>query len=232
MRVSVVVSGLGNSTQRLQPWRYLTEMAMGLAALGHEIEILTDGPTELELTGVRLWSARSERAGASNLRVNDRLRTNRPDIVLWNCGTTSALRAGPLRLPGTRNVAVFTSPLHEPAELARLGRAVIRQPSSYLALGLGSLIPRRYLARWLAASFDQIVFLGASTAAQLAVAGLPAGRSVVIPPGRDVDLQPAEPLTVDRVGLRGRVSFVFAGSPAPIRGADLLVRAFAGARTH
>jgi phosphatidylinositol alpha-1,6-mannosyltransferase len=226
MRVSVVAQGLLNSNQRLQPWRYLTEVAVGLAAVGHEVEFLTDTPIDaLELPGVAIWRAATG-SGVRGEALAAHLRSGRPDVVLWNTGVTSALRSRPPILPGTRQFAVFTSPLYGAREIGRLGLAVLMDARSYAMHGIGSLVPRRRLAAYLASSFEGVVVLGRSAAAALVKSGLPADLVHLVPPGRDLDVETGPHRHPAATSL---VTFVFAGSPAHIRGADLVVRAFADA---
>lgn len=225
MRVSVVAAGLRDSTKRLQPWRYLTEAAIGLAAMGHEVEIATDEAIA-DLPGVSIWSpAPGGRRGAAE-SLCDHLRSRRPAVVLWNIGTTSALHFRPPILSGTRHIAVFTSPLYRPSEVFRVGADLARHPVTYGALGLGSLLPRRGIARYLAAEFAHVIAPGSTTARRLVAGGLEPDRITALPPGREVDIGagPVSPRVQTDI-----TTFVYAGSPLPIRGPDLLIRAFAQA---
>jgi glycosyltransferase involved in cell wall biosynthesis len=226
MRVSVVLAGLSADTMRLQPWRSLTQVAVALASAGHSVELLTDRP----IGGVAFPSVRLTTRAARVAWPEGRLAETAPDVVIWNTGATSLIRRRTHVRAGARHVAIFTSPLYRPADLLRVGGDLRSDPWSYAANGLGALLPRRLLAHRLAHAYDQVIFLAQSAAQALVEAGFPRDRALVVAPGRDADLQPAPPTASDLAAPEAPVSFLFAGSPAPIRGADLLLRAFAAAR--
>ncbi len=226
VRISVVVGGLDGSTWRLQPWRYLWEVANELAARGHDVEVLSEGASTLSphAVGLRCVDVASVNPAGESRDPTVYLRAHRPDVVLWNVGATSALRLQPPNLADTRNVAIFTSPLYRASELLRVRGVLLRQPRSHAAHVLGALVSPKRIARYLGTTYDRVVFPGRSVGATLIRAGLSAEIAAIVPPGRDSDIQPAPRETG---GAHDRVTFLYAGSPAPIRGAGLLLRAFA-----
>jgi len=224
MRISLVVSGLTEATERLQPWRYISELAAGLAGRGHAVELLSEtAPSrQASLEGVaRVGLGSLGRSGG----LTDHLLASRPDLVLWNVGATSTLRLRPDPRLRARHVAIFTSPLYRPPEIGLAGADLASHPMSYAALGVGALIPRRMVARYLARSFAHVVVPGTTTARQLVAGGLPRDRITLLPPGRDLDVQPVRASN----SAGDPLTFLYAGNPTPIRGPDLLVRAFARA---
>lgn len=228
MRVSVVVGGLDRTNARLQPWRYMGELAAGLARRGHAVEILTDVDrahgAHIEGCTLRYVPAvRTRGPGGGAMRAA--LETSRPDVTVWHVGTTSVLHTHPPRSLPTRHVAVFTSPLYRPRDLARIRNEVLRAPGTYAMHVAGSLIPVPVLSHYLRRSFDRTIVLAPSTRAALTRRGMRAERITALPPGKDEDLHP-----LDGERQEGTCTFLYAGNPLPVRGTRVLVQAFAAAR--
>jgi phosphatidyl-myo-inositol dimannoside synthase len=230
MRISFVIAGLERSTWRLQPWRYFWEIAQGLSEQGHEVEIISQRATTVplgakgRLTRVDIDSVRPAGLGSE---LGQHLVASRPEVIVWNVGATSAVGAHPPRVKGATNVAVFTSPRYDFGSVLRTGTAVLRRPRSYALHLAGAALPDRRVVAYLRNAFDHVVFSSPTSALDLVAAGLPPSMTSVLPPGRDNDIA-APP----RHSTHGAVSFLYAGSPTPIRGADVLIRAFAQMATH
>jgi glycosyltransferase involved in cell wall biosynthesis len=230
VRISFVIAGLDHSTWRLQPWRYFWEIAQALSEQGHEVEIVSRRATTVPLgvngrvTRVDIDSVRPAGLGSE---LGRHLVASRPEVIVWNVGATSALGSAPPRVKGATNVAVFTSPRYGLGALLRTGTVVLRRPRSYALHLAGAALPDRRVVAYLRNAFDHVVFSGPTSALDLVAAGLPASMTSVLPPGRDNDI--AVP---PRHSTQRAVSFLYAGSPTPIRGADILIRAFARVAAH
>lgn len=234
MRISVVVGQFEARLARLQPWRYIGELASGLARRGHEISIISDVAEEraarLEGCGYHVVpSVRTVGRGGTVLRRQ--LQQLRPDVVLWHVGLTSIAHTFPPRVAGARHVAVFTSPLYSPKDLWRIRRELRKTFVSYLLHIVGAAIPRPLVACYLRLLFEWTIALVPSTARKLSLLPGRDTRLAVIPPGRDGSLLAGPPAEVARTGSQGdEVTFLYAGNALPIRGAETLVRAVALAR--
>lgn len=226
MRISVVAGGLDESTWRLQPWRYLWEAANELAARGHEVEILSEHASGLSgrVVGLQCVDVASVRPAGYSRDPVAHLRASRPDVILWNVGATSTILLQPPRLAGTRNVAVFTSPLYAASELRRVVTMILREPRSHIVHVAGAMVSPGTIARYLRTTYDRVIFPSRSLGTTLVQAGLSSEVVDIVPPGRDSDIQLTNRPTR---AVDTQLTFLFAGSPAPIRGADLLLRAFA-----
>ena len=221
---------------RLQPWRYLHEVARQLAARGHAVTLLSDGagaaPAPEDLQGVAVRRVRA--IGGPRWRGEAELRSAieqaRPDVVLWHVGLTSFLHQRPVWLNDIPAAGIFTSPVYRPRELARLGLGRIvagyRLSAAHL---LGALVPRRLIRQSLrAGALRGLVVQTDATRRRLIEDGLPPDQISLIPPGID-DAWGAH---ADDGRLRGELGYrpsdtvvLYFGSPAPLRGLHALIRA-------
>ncbi len=226
LRVSVVASGLEQATWRLQPWRYLWELGRGLSRHGHDVEVLSEKASGLSGSdaSVTCIDVAFDRRAPGGRSLASALSDHQPEVTLWNIGATSALTFRPVRLKGMRNVAVLTSPRYGLAQMLRLAPEVLREPSSYGIHAVGSLISERRLARYLRSYFVRTLVPGQSFRDRLLAAGLRDEEVSLVVPGRDQ----MAPIPARGEAEGGLVTFLFAGSPGSIRGADLAIRALAG----
>jgi glycosyltransferase involved in cell wall biosynthesis len=129
-------------------------------------------------------------------------------------------------------IGIFTSPIYNLAELARLGGARLYRERGLSAIQLlGSLAPRRLLRRRLRG----LVVQTQTTRGKLLEAGLWDGEIGVIPPGVD---DAWRPIPGEEAARRRRelgfdpddIVAVYFGPPSPLRGVPLLLKATAQAR--
>jgi glycosyltransferase involved in cell wall biosynthesis len=242
-RIVLISSKLHESNKRLQPWRYLIEVALGLAQDGHSVTLISDGarlpdPGE-HLCGLPLFRLPGlrPRAGQGYSSLRDALAAIRPQVILWNAGLTSLLYQDFHLYPPAANIAIFTSPLYTLPELARLGPGDLFRYRSLAAVHLlGSLLPRRLLrSRLRRSGLRLLVTQTGATRDQLRQARLWPGPIEVIPPAVDKAWRPLPP--AERLLARQELGFtpadcvvVYFGSPAPLRGLPDLVQAVELAR--
>lgn len=207
----------------MQPWRYLVEMASGLAGLGHSVRVITDVNDHPPTINPRLEYVYRTNPASFPARSHP---TDLPDAVLWHVGTTSTLRSWPRAHPGLAHIAIFTSPLYRPSHFLSAYKDVLSSPGNYAALLVGSVLPRRFLAAYLSAQYAMTVVLAPSTRKALIAAGIGAQGIVSIPPGRDEDVCESVPRAADT----RPTTYVYAGSARAIRGTDVLLRAFSSVK--
>lgn len=235
-KVALIAGGLAEGALRLQPWRYLHEVACQLAALGHSVTAISDGagrqPAQDSLRGVpvlRLRSVSAPRWGA-NLPLQAALARVEPDAVLLHVGLTSFLHQRPAGLGRAPLVGVFTSPIYSPADLARVGlRRLIAGHRLSGAHLLGTVAPKAGLRRAMrSGALRALVVQTRDTRRRLLGHGVHPDRVGVIPPGVD----PAWGGPAAGAGQRAAAGYaerdtvvLYFGSPAPLRGLHTLVRA-------
>lgn len=236
--VCLLSSGINTSNLRLQPWRYLHEVARQLIAQGHAVTILSDGAVQVDVVdGVTV--RRIPTVDSTRLRSNDALDEALmellPEVVLWHVGATSFLPHRTFR-SDIPSVGIFTSPLYTPRELAHLGPRRLAKGYKLSAMHiLGACLPRSVLRQGVPASgLRRLVVQTNTTRGRLIEQGVHAEQIEMIAPGVD----PAW----ERPGfmpheLREQLGFtphdavvVYFGSPAPLRGLHSLIEAVALAR--
>jgi glycosyltransferase involved in cell wall biosynthesis len=242
--VCLITSGLEAGHLRLQPWRYLHQVARQLAGHGHPVNVISDGyprlPGHQLLGGVSVYRRRSVsnpwwRPDKNLQKTIQRLN---PEVVLWHVGLTSFLYQR-LACPGAVPiVGIFTSPLYDFRQLYRLGWRKLGAGRDLSAVHLlGSLAPRPLL-RWLAKKNRQLkclVVQTRTTQAQIVNLALWPGPVEVIPPAVDGIWRNFNPngqtMTRARLGYApGQKIVVYYGPPASLRGLPTLIHAFEKAR--
>jgi glycosyltransferase involved in cell wall biosynthesis len=240
--VALVCSGLREHNLRLQPWRYLSEVAQGLAHSGHPLTIISDGELSypyqtidgLPLFGVQSLRPLPARRHASLQRA---LAEIQPQVVLWNLGLSSLLYQDFSLYPGAQHAGIFTSPIYTLSELGHLGLAKLLRNRSLTTVHLfGTLLPKSYLRkRLLHSGLAALVTQTHTTRRQIEENNLWDGQIVVIAPGVDDVWRHVFPQAAWNV--RGKLGFgardcvvVYYGAPSQLRGLRTLLTAFEHAR--
>jgi glycosyltransferase involved in cell wall biosynthesis len=238
-KLVIVCQGMRPETVRLQPWRYLHEIALQLQALGWESMILTDGKnhdTIQKINGIPVVQLGTVQNyfWRTNSELEKALESIHPDVVVWSLGLTSLAHQKNLPVNHARMVGVFSSPINSLKDLWRIGP---RKLFSELQLSgihlLGTLVPKFFL-RLLAKRFlnpDALVFQTESTRKYFEAHRLLSGPTQVIQPGIDpIWMRGHRLATQSSRRVLGYTSeelvVVYFGSPAALRGSLELVQAF------
>ncbi len=230
---------------RLQPWRYLSEVALGLHKLGHQVTIITDDKDDVPfvenlnhnfiqyLPSVRnfLWYP--------NATLKEKLNYLAPDVVIWHVGMFSFLYQRFDGLPNTKVLGIFTSPLYRPEYFLKLGISKLLKNFRYTCFHiLGSLVPNWLLRYRMGRSgLFSLVVQTRTTYRQLIEMDLWQRDIRIISPGVDSKWFNFNPQS--NRNLRGILGYrpedtliVFYGSPTALRGLLTLVEAFNLARNQ
>jgi glycosyltransferase involved in cell wall biosynthesis len=240
-RICLVASGLQLSRLRLQPWRYLHQVALELQERGHTVTLISDGAAAAEpetLQGVpvqRIPTIANPRWNP-NVELHAALTDYAPDVVMWHLGKTSFLHQD-FNFPAAINLGVFTSPLYNANELAALGIPRLIKGYQLSAIHvLGTFMPRHLLRKSLDRNrLDGLVVQTKTTQNRLLEYGVRADEITVIAPGVDAEWcsQTADEDLRQELGFTPQDKIiVYFGSPASLRGLPTLMRAFAIARQH
>lgn len=233
--VCLVTGGLMTDNLRLQPWRYLFEVARQLATQGHSVTVLSDGvgePPAGELHGgltlVRLPTISNPR-WRPNLVLRRTIRELAPEVILWHVGLTSFWHqrwdvAGPTAVAG-----IFTTPIYDKRELWQvgIGKLVGGYRLSTLHV-IGALLPTP--VRAVQNRLRHLVVQTETTKRQLTARGWSPARIQLIPPGvddiwRQPELNDGNKIRVELGYGRSDIVIVYFSSPAPIRGLHTLIEA-------
>jgi glycosyltransferase involved in cell wall biosynthesis len=239
--ICLIAGGLIEVNIRLQPWRYLHEVAHQLTAQGYPVTLLSDGashsqpPQWLEGVRVQRLPSVSQSQWRANRALPAALREIKPELVLWHVGLTSFLHQSfetGLDIP---TLGIFSSPLYQPQEILRLALRKLAEGYRLSAMHiLGTLTPRFCLRRLAQRSkLQALVVQTQTTRRQLLESGVWSRPIEVISPGVDeIWIRPQKPgETRARLGHNPADKVVlYFGSPAPLRGLPTLIEAFELAR--
>lgn len=238
--ICLVASGMTKANLRLQPWRYLHEVARQLTGLGHRVTVISDSgdkshyTEDLQDVFVQRLPSVSNPRWRPNRHLLQAIYRAEPDIILWHVGFSTFLHQR-LDAGGIAPViGIFTSPIYHWHDLSRLG--LWRLAKGYrlsLVHITNSLLPRSF-SRWRMdkSGLNSLVVQTETTFQQLRKSGLWSGQIDVIPPGVDEEWfkSPMDSSNKLRVALGYQlddVVVVYFGSPAPLRGLHTLIRAYA-----
>lgn len=235
--VCLISAGIQKSNIRLQPWRYLHEVARQLAIQGHSVTIVSNGTLYDSRIGdvlVRRLPTVNLFHWQNNLPLQRALEEINPDLILWHLGLLSFLhqQLDHRTWPNVPVVGVFPGLIYNREELLRLGikrLAYGYQLSSVHLLGI--FVPKQLLCRAVNKGHLRcFVAQTETTGKRLLESGLLPKQVKVIGPGVDkiwhefqLNGQPSM-----RAELGYRVSdrvVLYFGSPASLRGLHTLIRA-------
>ncbi len=238
--VCLITSGLAERHLKLQPWRYLHEVAQQLIIQGHNVTVISDqhddqaGQEQIGIVPVtRIKNVNYSRWG-NNLPLHTNLQEIAPDVILWHVGLTSFVHQCFESVHNVPIVGIFTSPLYRRRELARLGIKKVSLGHQLSAIHtLGSFIPNPYLQRRMAKSNLHSLVVQTETTKRNLLQNELWHRSIqVISPGVD-EVWKKTPSHNERIQLGYNPSdkvILYFGSPVPLRGLHTLIEAFELAR--
>ena len=240
--VCLISSGLVNRKLRLQPWRYLHEIARQLMAQGHRVTAISDGTPNSDTVGgvlVRRVDTVNRFRWQDNLPLQRAVRKIDPDLILWHLGLPSFLhqRLDDSAWPNVPVVGIFPGLIYRPPELWRLGMKRLVQGYQLSAIHvLGTLVPKRLLRRAVNdGSLRCLVAQTETTGQRLLESGLRPEQVKVIAPGVD-DIWSEFHLNSHQ-SMRAELGYgdsdsvvLYFGSPASLRGLHTLIRAVKIAR--
>lgn len=229
-----IAHGFRRENILLQPWRYIYEIAVRLAA-ERRVVIITDSATGL---GEEIWAERIEVIHTDLLSLKNRARLAslvelyRPTRVWWSTTPRSVVYLPTWKRIQCPITTVITCPLYTWKVLLRAWAHGV--PWGELkALLLQRLVPRSLFARLL--SREQVANVVVQSCANrevLVAAGVPAEKIRVVPVGldhRDRAVVPAEKINAMRKMLdfpENATVLLYLGAVRPIRGIDALLEAF------
>jgi glycosyltransferase involved in cell wall biosynthesis len=243
--ICLITGGYIEKNLRLQPWRYLSEVAQQLSAQGHKVTVVTDGGTQEpanrngdEVTVQRLPTVNRFRWQQDDL-LQRAVRQANPDLILWHLGLPSFAHQQFNGWPQVPVVGIFPGLIYKPQELFRLGlRKIVRGYRLSAIHVAGTLVPKSLIPRALQPGLvSSLVVQTKSTRDRLLETGLLPNQVKVIAPGVDAEWNGSERSEWEevRAGLGYRACdtvIIYFGSPAPLRGLHTLLEAFSQARVY
>jgi glycosyltransferase involved in cell wall biosynthesis len=233
--IVIVANGFTRENVRLQPWRYLYEIALRIAA-SHEVVMITEGAEPRE---EGWWEEGFHVVKSNFLSVRRQKELHAliagygPRQIWWSVTPRSIAYWPTLKRLDCEMYALVTCPLYEYGQLMRASRAGV--PFEELGvLWKQRLMPRSLFARMLNSKLINRVFVQSMANRQVLVeAGVEEGKLSLLRVGIDAaDRQAVAPeiLQAEQVSpghQADEVTFLYFGAVRRIRGFDALVKAFA-----
>jgi phosphatidylinositol alpha-1,6-mannosyltransferase len=231
MKVCIICFDFKTANLKKQPWRYVYEIARGLACSGISTVVITDTDTGIDSVRTRTVNTLVTLLGESN-EVLEAIREEDPDVVVTLLGPTSFLRAR-CRIEKPV-IGLLTSPLYSAGEVLRVGFKELQRHGGYIGIHLiGSLVPRTLVRSWLKC-FRSVVVLSEENKRRLS-AIRPETDVIVVPTGID-EFSLERPDAGDVEALRSLLNpenvpiVLYFTSPLTLRGTDTLMASFAAVR--
>lgn len=237
MKVCIVCYGFMEGNIRLQPWRYISEIAGGLISNDIDVVIITDGQPDNGFTGcindipvVHVEKLRTL-PFVPNRKLISIIRSEKPDVVLWSVGPIDYLYMCTFRKIGVPLIGMFTGPLYRLSDITRLGIREIVANIRILAVHLLYSSLPSFFVRGLANSpyFKKVFVMSQKNRQVLGSMGVQDNKIVHVPAGID-EYDLIKPDDCDSIISKynldvGLFNVLYFGSPATIRGIDSLIRA-------
>jgi glycosyltransferase involved in cell wall biosynthesis len=230
-RIAIACFDFTERNFRRQPWKYVYELAQQLVDENNEVFVLTNGARgEYEVETWNLIHIVRFRVFRRFFRyskpVENVISRNNFHIVLWVAGPLSFLRGSPPNSKILQSLQILTFPLYFPSEILRVGlREILLNFVEVCSHFICSIMPSRLFRRM--SRKNSFVVLSKRNMNRLMTKGVKKRRIVLLRPAFRFDLikEPESSLKKNSKSQNIK-TILFMGSPATIRGPDLLLRSF------
>lgn len=236
MKVCIICYGLRDDNVRLQPWRYICEIARGMLANGIEIKIITDGTgPEQTIADIPVIPAGNMRTFpfTTNKSLLSIINDEKPDALLWSMGPIDYLYMSNFKKLQVPIIGMFTGPIYKISDITRLGFNEISSNIKSLSVQLiYASLPSFFSKKLVNSDPIYSVFVMSRKNKEMLVGmGADSTKILHIPVGIDeYDLIPPESheLVISKFNISpGSLNILYFGSPRKIRGIDTLIKAVA-----
>jgi glycosyltransferase involved in cell wall biosynthesis len=237
-RICVVCSNILKANLRLQPYRYILEVSLGLSEQNFDVTIITNGnneePTKIHgLPVIQLPTVQLSYWKSSRL-LNETIKQINPSCVLWHVSLSSFVHQDFSRIESKPIIGIFTSPIYSFSEILRPGIKKLLTDLPFTVLNITtSLVPRDWLPNSFQKSgFHCFVVQTQSTRLTLQKENLWKGDIEVISPGVDEIWSTSSDLKNSHARIclgykENDIVVVYHSSPQPLRGITVLLEAAA-----
>lgn len=239
MKICIVCYGFREHNIRLQPWRYISEIAKGLLSKKIDVTLITDGPTERHLIDsipVNHLENLRKFPFKKNKELITLIKSEKPDIILWSISPIDYLYMNTFKHINIPIIGMFTGPIYKLSDITRIGIQEIIQNLNFLSVHIMYASMPSFFIRNLANApyFNKIFVMSRKNKEILENLGVQKDKVVHIPAGIDeYDLiKPADCHSIaNKYKLdNNSFNFLYFGSPITIRGIDSLIKAVSKAK--
>lgn len=234
MKACIICYGLREHNIRLQPWRYISEIASGLFERGIEVKIITDGPAEKRsVNGVSILNVNKLRK--LPFQLNEELisliRFEQPDIILWSVTALDYLYLNTFKQIDIPVIGMFTGPIYDLTDIKAIGTyEVLRNIRLLSGHILYASLPSFFMREVVNSPCCSKIFVMSLKNKKIIVEnGGDKNKVVHIPVGIDESdfiVYDEYKSIIGRYNLdKNAFNILYFGSPLAIRGIDSLIKA-------
>jgi phosphatidylinositol alpha-1,6-mannosyltransferase len=241
MKVCIICYGLRENNIRLQPWRYFSEIAIGLSKKNFDVTIITDGSSEGQnLTGIPIRHVKKLRKlpFQSNTELVSLIKSEQPDIILWSVTALDYLYLNIFKQIGIPVIGLFTGPIYKPSDITRIGTHEILKNIKFLSAHiLYASLPSFFIRGLVNSSHCNKIFVMSRK-----------NKEIIIEKGGDIRKVAHVPAGIEESDFtksnesnsviskykldKNSFNVLYFGSPLSIRGTDSLIKAVSKVRTQ
>lgn len=235
MRVCIVCYGLRENNIRLQPWRYIFEIANGLIRKNIDVAIITDGFLEgqnINEIPITYLKRLRKLPFQSNTELISLIKSKKPDVILWSITGFDYLYLNILKQTGVPVIGIFTGPIYKLSDIARVGAYDILKNIRFLSGHiLYASLPSFFIRKIVNSSYCSKVFVMSRKNKEIIIElGGDNNKVVHIPVGIDEsDFATANEYNsiINKYNLdKNAFNILYLGSPLNLRGIDSLIKSF------
>ncbi|MDD3052441.1 MAG: glycosyltransferase, partial [Candidatus Cloacimonetes bacterium] len=234
MKVCIVCYGLREHNIRLQPWRYISEIAGGLLKRNFDVTIITDGSSERHyVNGIPIIHIGKLRKFPfqSNKELVSLVKSEQPDIILWSVTALDYLYLNIFKQINVPIIGIFTGPIYKLSDIARIGVREILKNIRFLSVHIIYASLPAFFIRDVVNSpqCNKIFVMSRKNKEIITEIGGNQNKVVHIPAGIDeYDFETSEEYNsiTSKYDLdESSFNILYFGSPLTIRGIDSLIKA-------
>jgi len=241
MKICIVCYGLTENNIRLQPWRYFSEIAIGLSKKNFDVTIITDGSSEGQnLTGIPIRHVKKLRKlpFQSNTELVSLIKSEQPDIILWSVTALDYLYLNIFKQIGIPVIGLFTGPIYKPSDITRIGTHEILKNIKFLSAHILYASLPSFFIRGLVNSLhcNKIFVMSRKNKEIIIEKGGDIRKVAHVPAGiEESDFMKSNEFNsiISKYKLdKNSFNILYFGSPLSIRGTDSLIKAVSKVRTQ
>lgn len=241
MKVCILCYGLRENNLRLQPWRYISEIARGLMEPGIEVTIITDGTSGRSIIDgipVIFFSSMRSLPLKQNKTLISLIESEKPDIILWSIGPIDYLYLKTFRKIKVPIIGLITGPVYKVSDITRLGLNEMAKNRNSLAVQMIYAALPKFFTRGLINDFSiaKVIAMSRNNLRALEQTGAKSSKIAHLPVGID-EYDLIKPANADSIIKKyalkpSEFTLLFFGSPNTIRGLDTVIQATAGLKSR
>lgn len=235
MKVCIVCYGLREHNIRLQPWRYISEIARVILNKNLDVTIITDGFSERHyINGIPTIHISKLRKFPfqSNKELVSLMKSEQPDLILWSVSALDYLYLNLFKQIDAPIIGMFTGPIYRLSDITRIGAGEILKNIKFLSAHIIYASLPAFFIRGVVNSpqCSKIFVMSRKNKEIISKMGGNQNKIIHIPVGIDeYDLETSDEYnSIIRKYALDESSFniLYFGSPLTIRGVDSLLKAF------